>query len=224
MDSELQEPLKKTRLVAWLAAGLLAAGVVSVGMVSAENEAAERRLVSAAGQGADGVELPTTVAEFVPPAPPPPSVPPTTTAAAAPTTTAAPAPRPTLPPTTQAPRPTTTTTARPAPTSPTTAAAAPAGVMLSALNGHPMAVVVKVNDQTFTLAPNQRVGPVAVNRYAHGNDIVEVSLSQDPECGTGDADIYFPTPGSYELTVAPPLAGGGCGAGVPGVGFVVRKG
>ena len=224
MDNELQEPLRRTRLLAWLAAGLLAAGVVSVGVVNADNEAAERRLVSAAGQGADGVELPTTVAEYVPPPPPPPpSVPPTTTAPA-PTTTAAPAPRPTLPPTTQAPRPTSTTTARPAPTTPTTAAAAPAGVMLSVLNGHPMAVVVKVNDQTFTLAPNQRVGPVAVNRYAHGNDIVEVSLSQHPECGTGDADVYFPTPGNYELTVAPPLAGGCCGGGLAFVGFVVRKG
>ena len=223
MDDELQQPLEKTRLVAWLAAGLLAAGVVSAGMVNAEHDAAERRVVTAAGQGADGVELPTTVAEFVPPVPPPPSVPPTTTVAA-PTTTAAPASGATVPPTPQARRATTTTTVRPAPTTPTTAAAAPAGVMLTVQNRHPMAVVLKVNDRTFTLAPNQRVGPVSVNRYAHGNDIVEVNVSQHPECGTGDADDYFPTPGNYELTVAPPLAGSGCASGVPGVGFVVGKG
>lgn len=95
--------------------------------------------------------------------------------------------------------------------------------MLTVTNGHPMAVVVKVNDRTFTLAPNQRIGPVAISRYAHGNDIVEVSLSQQPECGTGDADTYFRTPGNYDLTLAPPLMGSGCGAGVPGVGFVVLK-
>ena len=221
MDDELQEPLKKTRLVAWLTAGLLAAGMVSVGVVKADNDAAEQRVVTAAGQGADGVELPTTVATFVPPVPPP-TVPPTTTAVA-PTTTAAPAPRPTAPPTTQAPRATTTTAPRAASTTTTAVAAAPAGVMLTVVNGHPMAVTVKVNDRTFTLAPNGRVGPVSLNRYAHGNDIVEVSVTQQPDCGTGDAGTWFATPGSYELTVAPPLVAGGCAGGMAGVGFVVLK-
>ena len=48
-------------------------------------------------------------------------------------------------------------------------------------------------------------------------------MTQQPDCGTGDAGTWFATPGDYKLTVAPPLGAGGCTGGVAGVGFVVLK-
>jgi hypothetical protein len=113
------------------------------------------------------------------------------------------------PPTTTAPRPTTTTTKAPA-----TTTTKPAGVRLTVVNQHPSAVKVTVNGRTFTLAPGEAAGPVSVTTPAHGNDVVEVALVQEPSCGTGDADRYFPKPGGYTMTV---VAGPGlCQPGMPG--------
>lgn len=208
MDEDRHEPLKTTRLLAWLAAGLLAAGVVTVGLATDRNEAENGRVV-AAGQSADAFAPLPPAAE-----PPPPTV-------AAPTTIAASKPTPTAPPTTQ---PTRTTTTKPAVTltSTTTAVAsapsAPAGpvfsVTVNVVNEHPQAMHIRVNGKTFTLSPGQQSGPVMIVRYDHGNDIVEASTVQEPTCGMGDADGYFPTPGSYRLAV---VAGRGlCPNGVPG--------
>jgi hypothetical protein len=219
VDEGQQEPLKKFRLVAWLTATVLVVGVTAAGVVASSDGNDAERVVSAAGVDGEGVVVPTTVANTVVTTVPPP--PPPTTVASATTTTRK--PTTTAPPTTQASRTTTTVKAAPSSTTSTTAGAAASGVMLTVVNGHPMAVVLKVNDRTFTLAPGQRVGPVPLNRYAHGNDTVEVSVSQHPECGAGDADRYFPTPGNYELTVGTPLGAGGCAGGVMGVAFGVRK-
>ncbi|HUR22605.1 MAG TPA: hypothetical protein VMZ73_01915 [Acidimicrobiales bacterium] len=204
MDEGLQEPVKATRLLAWLTAGLLIAGGVSAGAVRASNDGADRRIVSAAGGGVAGVDAPTTTtAEVV--------LPPTTAAPVPASTTTAPAPTTTtraVPPTT-GPRPTTTTTKAPATT--TTKAA---GVRLTVVNQHPSAVKLTVNGRSFTLAAGEQSGPVAVTRAANGNDVVEVSLVQEPSCGTGDADTYFPKPGDYTMTVG---AGPGlCQPGMPG--------
>ena len=203
MDEEVREPRKKTRVVGWLTAGLLVAGVVSFGTGNAQNEAEDGRVV-AAGQDANGVELPTTAGDFVPPRPPMSVAPPPTTVAA-PTTTPAPKPTQTAPPTTQPARPTTTKPAAPATTAGTTATSTPApqaaGVTVNVVNQHPQAVNITVNGKAFTLAPAQQSGPVAIVRLAHGNDIVEASLVQDPSCGTGDADSYFPEAGRYRLTI-----------------------
>ena len=220
MDEEVREPLAQTRLVGWLVAGLLVAGLVSIGTVNAQNEAEHGRVV-AAGQGADGVELPTTLGDFVPSLPPT-SAPPPPATVAAPTTTTAPKPTPTAPPATQ---PTRTTTTKPAgtATSTTTAApSAPAGpvfsVTVNVVNEYAQAVNVTVNGKAFTLAPGQQSGPVTIARFDHGNDIVEVSPVQNPSCGMGDAGGYFPTPGSYRLAV---VAGRGfCQSGVPGPSVV----
>ena len=202
MDEGLQEPLKATRLLAWLAAALLIAGAVSAGAVSGDNAAEDRRIVSAAGAGLAGVDAPTTTAEVVPP--------PTTAAPVIASTTTAPAPTTTAaPPTTKAPRPTTTTTKAPATT--TTKAT---GVRLTVVNQHPSAVKLTVNGRAFTLAPGEQAGPVAITTEAHGNDVVEVTLVQAPSCGTGDADSYFPKPGSYTMTVM--ASPGLCQPGMPG--------
>jgi hypothetical protein len=206
VDEEVREPFRPARRRAWVAAGLLAAGVVSAGTVSARNtEAADDRIVTAAGRGVSGVEVPSALAEVpsttttLPPAPAP------TIAAAKPTTTA--------PPTTQAPRTTTTKAPIPATTA-TTAAPAPAGTTLTLVNEHPLAVTVTVNGKTFQLAPGQQVGPAAITRVPSGNDTVEAALVQEPSCGTGDADRYFPTAGSYRMTIT---AGPGlCQPGMPG--------
>jgi hypothetical protein len=199
VDDELHEPVKATRLLGWLAAGLLVAGAVSAGAVAANNDAADRRVVSAAGAGFGAVDTPTTTAEVVPP---PTTAASTTTAAPAPTTTAA-------PPTTKAPRPATTTTKAPATT--TTSAT---GVRLTVVNQHPSAVKLTVNGRAFTLAPGQQSGPVAITMAPGGNDVVEVALVQEPSCGSGDAGGYFPKPGSYTMTV---VAGQGlCQPGMPG--------
>lgn len=199
MADELREPVKLTRLLGWLTAGLLVAGAVSAGAVGANNDAADRRVVTAGGAGLAGVDAPTTTTEPVPPPTTAPVV--ATTTAPAPTTTAA-------PPTT-APRPATTTTKAPATT--TTKAA---GVSLTVVNQHPFAVKLTVNGRVFTLAAGQQSGPVAVTMAAGGNDVVEVTLVQEPSCGTGDADSYFPRPGNYTLTVV--ASPGLCQPGMPG--------
>jgi hypothetical protein len=201
VDEGLHEPVKATRLLAWLAAGLLVAGAASAGAVSRDNRA-EDRIVSAAGGGVAGVDAPTTTAEVAPP--------PTTAAAVIASTTTAPAPTTTAaPPTTKAPRPTTTTTRAPA-----TTTTKPTGVRLTVVNQHPSAVKVTVNGRSVTLAPGEHSAPVAITMGANGNDVVEASLVQEPSCGTGDADTYFPTPGNYTMTVT---AGPGlCQPGMPG--------
>jgi hypothetical protein len=87
-------------------------------------------------------------------------------------------------------------------------------VRLTVVNQHPSAVKLTVNGRTFTLGPGERAGPVAITMAANGNDIVEVALVQEPSCGSGDADSYFPKPGSYTMTV---VAGPGlCQPGMPG--------
>lgn len=202
MDDGLHEPVKKTRLLAWATAALLVMGVAATGVVGAGNDGADRRIVRAAGS-AEGLVPPTTLAEVVPPP---------ATAVAPPTTVPVPKPRPTAPPTTQPPR--TTTTKPLVTTPPTTAAPVAGGVTVNVVNQHPLAVAIEVNGSTFTLAPGQQSGPVAIQRYPHGNDIVEVSLVQEPTCGMGDAGGYFTTPSSsYTLTVV--ASKGLCQAGMP---------
>ena len=210
MDEEVREPFWPARLLAWVTAGLLVAGGVSAGTVSARNnDAADERIVTAAGENASGIEVPTTVTDIPSTtmlAPPPPlPTPTTTTAASVPATTA--------PPTTQPPRPTTTKAPAPATTA-TTVAPAPAGTTLTLVNEHPFAVIVTVNGKTLQVAPGQQAGPVAVSRSASGNDVVEVKLAQEPTCGTGDADRYFPAPGSYRMTIS--ASPGLCQPGMPG--------
>ena len=208
MDEDVREPFRPIRLLAWVTAGLLLAGGVSLGTVSAGNDdAADARIVTAAGENASGIEVPTTVVDIpstttLAPPPPPPTTALTTTA----------------PPTTQPPR-TTTTKAPAPPTTVTTAAPAPAGTTLTVVNEHPMAVIVTVNGKTVQVAPGQQSGPVAVSRSASGNDVVEVKLVQEPSCGTGDADRYFPTAGSYRMTVS--ASPGLCQPGMPGASVKV---
>lgn len=205
MDEELNQPIRATRLLAWATAGLLAFGAVSAGVVAGRDEDTRGRVVSAAGGEVGGVDAPTTTTEVLPP-------PTTATSIIASTTTAL--PPATTAPTTTAPRPTTTTTKAPATT--TTKAA---GVMLTVINQHPSAVKLTVNGRAFTLAPGERSGPVAITRAANGNDVVEVFLVQEPSCGSGDADSYFPRPGNYTMTV---VAGPGlCQPGMPGPGVKV---
>ena len=102
----------------------------------------------------------------------------------------------------------TTTSTRPAPAGPVFS------VTVNVVNEYPQAVNITVNGKAFMLAPGQQSGPVTIVRYDHGNDIVEVSPVQDPSCGMGDADGYFPKPGSYRLAVVAGL--GICQSGVPG--------
>lgn len=194
MDDGRHEPVKAARLLAWLAAGLLVVGAVAAGVVTDSRDGAARRIAAAGGAGVEGVDAPTTTTEFVPPP---------TTALPVTSTTAAP------PPTTQAPRPTTTTTKVPA-----TTTTKVAGVRVTVVNQHPSAVKLTVNGRTFALAPGEQSGPVAITMSASGNDVVEVTLVQEPSCGTGDADSYFPRPGRYTMTV---VAGPGlCQPGMPG--------
>lgn len=190
MDDGLHEPVRATRLLAWAAAGLLVAGAASAGAVAGHDPDAGGRVVSAAGVDADGVEVPTTVTTILATTVVP-TVPPTTAEVVTTTSTA---PKPTTT-TTRAPRPTTTTAAPAAPSTTT------AGVLLTVVNSSTSAVTLKVNDRSFSLAPGQKAGPVPITRYAHGNDIIELRLAQEPTCGMGDADGYFPKPGSYLLTI-----------------------
>jgi cytoskeletal protein RodZ len=205
VDDERREPLNKARVLAWLTAGMLVAGIVSVGAVNAENEAEERRVV-AAGQGADGLELPVPLGQSGPPVTPPLFLPPPATDPA-PTTTAPPRPTTTAPTTTQPPRTTTTRPAVTATTAPTTATTPPTtaaqatSATVNVVNEHPQPVTVKVNGRAFTLGAGQQSGPLSVARSDHGNDTVEVSLVADPSCGMGDADGYFAKGGSYRMAV-----------------------
>ena len=205
MDEDLREPVRPARWLAWAVAGLLTAGAVSAGTVSGANDAADQRIVTAAGADAFGVEVPTTVSEPEP-------VPTVPLVSSTTTTTEAPRPTTTTPPTTRPPRTTTTKPPASAATTPTTAA--PKGTTLTVVNEHPLAVVVTVNGKTFEVAPGQRVGPAAITRSASGNDVVEVALLEERTCGTGDADRYFATPGSYLMTITP--SPGLCQPGMPG--------
>ena len=67
MDEDLRAPIRVTRWLAWAVAGLLAAGVVSVGVVNTREDGSDRRVVTAAGETASGVDVSTTVTTFVPP-------------------------------------------------------------------------------------------------------------------------------------------------------------
>ena len=195
MDEELWEPSRVTSRLAGVAAGLLVAAIVSVGVVARDN-ASDRQIVAAAGQDADGVSVPTTVRDFVPPVETT-TIPPTT---AAPTTTTT-APKPT---TTKPPRPTTTTTKAPVvTTTPTTAA--PAEIKVTMVNASPAAVTLVLNGKTYKLAPGQQIGPVVTTHDEHGYDTISLTHDAVPTCGMGDADSYFPKPGHYRLIIEPSL-------------------
>ena len=221
MDEDLRAPIRVTRWLAWAVAGLLAVGVVSVGVVDGRDDGSDQRVVTAAGESAGGVDVSTTVTTFVPPPElpviPPPPDPTTTTTAVKPATT-----------TTKRPATTTTTAKAPATTAttvaanPTTTVTVQAGVTLTVVNQYPGGVILTVNGTTFNLAAGQTVGPVNIVRYSHGNDIVELKLAADPSCGSGDADGYFPTPGSYRMTV---VAGPSpvCQGGVVGPSVTTTK-
>lgn len=189
VDDGLREPIKATRLLAWVVAALMVAGIVSAGVVSGRDDGAGGRVVAAAGVDAGGVEVPTTeaVTTTTSTVPPPVTVPPTTT---------------TLPPTTTTVKRTTTVppTTKPPATTSTTTAAVP-GVIVTVVNEYGRAVVLTLNGRTFNLAPGQQVGPVAIPRYAHGNDIVEIKVVDEPGCGNGDADGYFAKLGSFRVAV-----------------------
>jgi hypothetical protein len=192
VDDELRERVKVARLVGWATAAVLIMAAIGVGAFAARDEGPDGRVVTAAGQNADGVEVPTTVAEVVPPTLAPTTVPPSTTATTVrkPTTTA--------PTTTQPPRPT-TTKAPVASTTSTTAAAS--GINVSMVNSSPVAVTLTLNGKTYKLAPGQQVGPVATTHDANGYDSIALTHDAVPTCGMGDADMYFPKPGNYRLTV-----------------------
>ena len=217
MDEEIRATQSPARWLGWVTAGLLVSGLVSVGTVSDRNQAAEQRIVTAAGTGADGVDLPTTAVPTT--LPPLPTLPPTTALA----TTTTVARSTTVPPTTQAPRTTTTTSPVRATTTtvPTTVTTVAAGTMLKVVNEHPFAVILTVNGRVFQLAPGEQAGPVQITRYDHGNDIVEAKLVQEPTCGMGDADGYFATPGSYRMAVV--ASPGLCQPGMPGPNVKVTR-
>lgn len=189
MDEEVREPVKAARLAAWAVAAVLITAVISVAAFAARDETSDGRVVTAAGQNADGVVVPTTHAEPVP----------TTVPTTLPTTTVAPSTTATTAPTTRPPRTNTTTRAPVAPTTSTTANAS--GINVTMVNSSPYAVTLTLNGKTYKLAPGQLLGPVATTHDQNGYDSIGLTLDAVPTCGMGDADLYFPKPGSYRLTV-----------------------
>ena len=213
MDEEVQATRTPARWLAWATAVLLLLGVGAAGAVSGDGDQADQRIVTAAGSATGGVEPPTTTV-VVPTEPPPPAPPTTaqsTTTTVATVATVAKAATTVLP-TTQ-PSLSTTTTKAPGARVVTTTTTVAGATNLTIVNEHPLAVVVTVNGRTFQLAPGAQAGPVAIPRYDHGNDVVEVKLVQEPTCGTGDADRYFPAPGSYRMAIV--ASPGRCQPGVP---------
>lgn len=216
IDEDVRESGNARRWLAWAAAGLLVAGVVSVGTVDS-NPGTGGRIV-AAGSAADGIGLPVT-APVIPPDPPvtatvpAPSTTLTTSSTTPPAAVRAPVTT-TAPPTTQ-PRRTSTTVTTPAPTT-TVAAGNRATVTVASEAADAFKIIV--NGRVFQLAPGTSSGPVAIDLYAHGNDIIEVTAVADPTCGLGDADNYFDAGGRYRLTVA---SGPGMCQTMPGPRFKV---
>lgn len=192
MDDGTPQKVATTRLVAWGVAGMLVAGLVSAGVVTGRDDRSGR-VVSAAGVDADGVEVPTTEAVTTTTTTAfPVTVPSTTTTFPSTTTTVK--RTTTVPPTTKAPAPTTTR-------APATTTTVVPGVTVTVVNQYGRAVVLTLNGRTFNLAPGQQVGPVAIPRYDHGNDIVEIKVVDEPGCGNGDADGYFAKLGSFRVAV-----------------------
>jgi hypothetical protein len=62
---------------------------------------------------------------------------------------------------------------------------------------------VTLNGRTFRVTAGQSLGPVAVDVAANGNDIVEARLVVRPTCGSGDADHYFTSGGTFRLLITP---------------------
>ena len=214
IDDDVRVSGNARRWLAWATAGLLMAGVVSVGTVDSD-PASDRRVV-AAGSAVDGVGLPVTAA-VAPPEPPVTVPPPSTTLTTSITTPPATARAPvtaTAPPTTQ-PRRTSTTVTTPRPT---TTVAAGNRATVTVVNDAADAFKITVNGRVFQLAPGTSSSPVAIDLYAHGNDIVEASAVADPTCALGDADNYFDAGGRYRLTVA---SGAGMCRTMPGPQFRV---
>jgi hypothetical protein len=195
--------------LAWATAGLLGVGLVSAGAVTSGQHSTDVRIVTAAGDNTGAVDVPTTAGSFAsPPAVPPaapPTAPPTTPAPAVtvPATTAV--PKPVTVPTTKAPVTTqparTVTTAAPvATTTPSTASGRATVTLVSQLAYD---IDVTLNGRAFRVTAGQSLGPVAVDVAANGNDIVEARLVVRPSCGSGDAERYFTSGGTFRLMITP---------------------
>ncbi|HWC12213.1 MAG TPA: hypothetical protein VG455_13445, partial [Acidimicrobiales bacterium] len=109
----------------------------------------------------------------------------------------------------------------PAPTAPPTTPAALAPAMVTLANNHSGAVTVRLNGQSFQLAPGQIVGPVAITPAPSGNDEVSVSMADEYDCGLGDAMDYFPSGATVRFTVT--TSRGLCRSGQPGPDFAVSR-
>jgi hypothetical protein len=214
IDEDVRKSANARRWLAWATAGLLMAGVLSVGTVDSDPRTDGR--IVAAGSAADGIGLPVT-APVIPPDPPVTIPVPSTALTTRSTTPAVTVRAPvttTAPPITQ-PRRTSTTVTTPAPTTPV---AAGNRATVTVANEAADAFKITVNGRVFQLAPGTSSGPVAIDLYAHGNDIIEVTAVADPMCGIGDADNYFDAGGRYRLTVA---SGPGMCQTMPGPRFTV---
>ena len=219
MDEDLRNGVKATRWLAWATAGLLVLGVASAGAVGAHNRSEDRRIVTAAGENASGVDAPSTT-ETVVTVPAPTTVAPTTTAPApATTTTAKPAATTTAPPTTKAPARTTTTAATAATTPSTSPTSATNPTTVTTISGHATvtlaneftaAFTLTINGRVFTLQPGQQIGPVDLTLAPDGNDVVELRAVSDPQCGIGDAGGYFVAGGRYRMAIVAGPPGTSC--------------
>ncbi len=208
-DKDVTPATPMRRWLAWAAAALVVAGAVSAGVASARNDAADERIVAAAGDVTNGVTPPA--GQLVTPT----TIPETTTTAAPVTTSS------TTVPATSTVKPTTTTVKKTTTTQParTTTTAAP-GLVITAVNQYPLAVNVTVNGKAFQLAPGQQLAPFEVPVAPNGNDSVSVGVVAEPTCGIGDAGGIFHGPGRYRLTIV--TGQGGCGVVPPILGPIFQ--
>lgn len=220
MDEDLRNGVRATRWLAWATAGLLVLGVASAGAVGAHNRSEDRRIVTAAGENASGVDAPSTTEAVTVPAPT--TVAPTTSDPAPATTTTAKAAATTVattPPTTKAPARTTTTVATAATTPSTSPTSATSPTTVTTISGHATvtlaneftaAFTLTINGRAFTLQPGQQIGPVDLTLAADGNDVVELRAVSDPQCGIGDAGGYFVAGGRYRMAIVAGPPGTSC--------------
>ena len=195
----------------WLAlatAVLLAVGVISAGVVDARGSGSDASVVTAASNTTPTVDVPSSSTTTVPSALPPVTQAPPSTVARSTTVPKAAAAvlaaiGTTAPPTTQPPA--TTSTRAPAPpttaTTATTTTTVPRRATFDFVNDHPNAVVVRVNQQRFDLAPGERRDDVDVVLAASGMDRVDV-LVVGTTCFAEKAGDLFQPNRSYRVAVS----------------------
>lgn len=207
------------RALALAVVALLATGLASLDMIRSDDDGLRASAGASLGARSLALPIPDQNLAALPPAPyssTTPTEPPPPTVAPSPTETAvARPPSSETAPTTAAPPVTATPPTTLAATLPSGGAPAQTFIV-TVVSEFEAAVQLKINDQSFEVAPGQTIGPFTIEAAPSGNDSLEIRRSDAPMCGLGDAGGLFQPGKRFRVTVV--TAGGtGCGGAAAGL-------